>query len=75
MLTSRWQQRADAAKILRKTIATLELDSLSCIYFPLPMGFEYKPRWKTHLWIPGKRRHSEAGKTNCVIKGAKKKKR
>ena len=48
---------------------------IGCIYFPLPMGFKYKPRWKIHLWLLRKRGHSEAGKTNCVINDAKKKKR
>jgi len=51
------------------------MDSWSCIYFPLPVGFEYKPRWETHLGIPRKRGHTEEGKTNGVIKGVKKKKR
>ena len=60
MPTRRWKRREVPVMILRRTNAKLEMDSLSCIYFPMPMGFEHKPKWKTHLGIPRKRAHSEA---------------
>jgi hypothetical protein len=40
MPTRRRKQREVPVMILRKTNATLQMDSLSLIYFPLPMGFE-----------------------------------
>jgi hypothetical protein len=76
MPKSRWQQSAFSAKIWTNEMRLLTRWTQRAVFiFHSQWGFEYKPRWITHIRIPRKRANYEARKTNGVIKTAKNKKR
>jgi hypothetical protein len=73
--TRRRKQRAVPVMILDKQMRYLRWTHGAAFVFNCLHVFEYKPRWKTRHGMPRNRGHSEEGKTNGVIKGAKKNKR
>jgi hypothetical protein len=36
--------------LIKSNAKFIEMHLDSCTYFPLPMGFEHKPRWKNTFW-------------------------